>query len=413
MIFVFIILILYRLIICIPIPNINLLILNKVINYKVQGLFGIFDTLTGGGISKYSILSLSIMPYISSSIILQLLSLLFKDLSEMKKNGKYGKQKIHQYSKIISIILSLFQSYSFTIGLENLDYKGVNLIINNDIIFRICTIVTLMSGTSILVWMSDLISIKNICSGISVIIFTGITSEILPSFLSLIKTILINNIHIKYILIYCLIFFLILLLTILIEKSSRKILIQYPHKKIIKKQYITQCTYFPIKINITNAMPSIFTGTILLIPNFLLSSFFHFSYLSFFRRFFQNKIVYNSIYGVLIIFFCFFYNKIIFNSKYIAENLNKSKGIILKIRPGKNTSNYIEYVNNKIVILNSLYMLLICFIPDMLSIKTGIPLLINGVSLLIVVNIIMDALSHIQGIILNNRFLFIFKKFLH
>ncbi|WP_343154715.1 preprotein translocase subunit SecY [Buchnera aphidicola (Pseudoregma panicola)] len=389
----------------IPIPGINIEVLSNILYQNSGNLLDMLNVFSGGSISKASIFSLGIMPYISSSIIIQLLTFISTKFKSMKKNGEIGKIQINRYTKYLSFILSIIQSICISISLPHI-YIFKNLVINSGICFYILCSLSLMTGTMFLIWLGDLITKYSIGNGMSIIIFLGIISGIPRSIINVIEKFRLENIN--YFLFLFLIFFIfcVIFLVTFIERSYYKINIQYANINHRKMSYISNNSYLPLKVNIVGVVPAIFASSIVLLPYTILSwivSFHKNDFLINFLKYFQpNSFFYTSSYIFLIVFFCFFYTNLTFNSKDTSENLKKSGAFIKGIRPGNNTSEYIKKIVTKLTFIGSIYMSFICMVPEFVKYFLNFNLYFGGTSLLIVIVVIIDCISQIQNIIVSN-----------
>ena len=265
--FVIFILIMYRIGTYIPLPGVNLMVLDDIVRAQGKGMLGMFNVLTGGALGRMSVFTLNIMPYITASIIMQLLSVVSKEFSELKKSGEAGRQKINQYSKYLAVALALFQGYGISVGIESLNYQGTQLINDPGIYFRIATMFSLMGGTVIVIWFADQINLKGIGNGSSVIIFAGIVSGLLPSISSLLEMGRNNVISTQFLLFCFVVVISMILFIVFMEKAHRKLLVQYPRKQVGNKIYAGDSTHLPMKINVSGVIPPIFASAILLFPS--------------------------------------------------------------------------------------------------------------------------------------------------
>ena len=369
--FVIFILIIYRLGTYIPLPGVNLSILDNIVKEQAKGILGMFNVLTGGALGRMSIFTLNIMPYITASIIMQLMTVLSKEFSELKKSGEAGRQKINQYSKYLSVALALFQGYGIAVGIESLNYRGISLISDPGIYFRIVTMFTLMGGTIVVIWFADQINMKGIGNGSSVIIFSGIVSGLLPSIFSLLEMGRNNVVSTQFIILCFIVIAAIIIFVVFMEKAQRKLVVQYPRKQIGKKIYAGDSTHLPIKINVSGVIPPIFANALLLFPA-TIAGFsiggevtgwrkFVDSYLS------QGKPLYLILYILFIMFFCFFYSAIVFNPEETAENLRKSGAVIVGRRPGNQTKEYLQYILTRMTVIGASYIAIVCAVPEILT----------------------------------------------
>ncbi len=412
--FVIFILIIYRLGTYIPLPGVNLSILDNIVKEQAKGILGMFNVLTGGALGRMSIFTLNIMPYITASIIMQLMTVLSKEFSELKKSGEVGRQKITQYSKYLSVVLALFQGYGIAVGIESLNYKGISLISDPGIYFRIVTMFTLMGGTIVVIWFADQINMKGIGNGSSVIIFSGIVSGLLPAVFSLLEMGKSNVVSTQFIILCFIAIVAIIVFVVFMEKSQRKLLVQYPRKQVGKKIYAGDSTHLPIKINVSGVIPPIFANALLLFPA-TIAGFsiggevtgwrkFVESYLS------QGKPLYLILYILFIMFFCFFYSTIVFNPEETAENLRKNGAVIIGRRPGNQTKEYLQYILTRITVIGASYIAVVCAVPEVLTHQFSMPFYLGGTSILIVISVVLDLSSQIQSHLLSNKYAHLMKK---
>lgn len=412
--FVIFILIIYRFGTYIPLPGVNLMILDGIVKEQAKGILGMFNVLTGGALGRMSIFTLNIMPYVTASIIMQLITVLSKDFGEFIKSGEVGRQKINQYSKYLSLILALFQGYGIAVGIESLSYNGIPLIGDTGIYFRIVTMFTLMGGTIVVVWFADQINAKGIGNGSSIIIFAGIVSGLLPSTFSLLEMGK-NNIVSTWFLLLCFVLVIFMIIfVVFMEKAQRKLLVQYPRKQIGKKIYAGDSTHLPMKINVSGVIPPIFANALLLFPA-TIAGFspgaeatgwrqFVKSYLS------QGKPLYVVLYIFSIVFFCFFYSPIVFNPQETAENLRKNGAIIIGRRPGNQTKEYLQYILTRITVIGSLYIAIICAVPEVFTHQFNMPFYLGGTSILIVISVVLDLSSQIRSHFLSSKYINLMKN---
>ena len=412
--FVIFILIIYRLGTYIPLPGVNLSILDNIVKEQAKGILGMFNVLTGGALGRMSIFTLNIMPYITASIIMQLMTVLSKEFSELRKSGEAGRQKINQYSKYLSVALALFQGYGIAVGIESLNYKGISLISDPGIYFRIVTMFTLMGGTIVVIWFADQINMKGIGNGSSVIIFSGIVSGLLPAVSSLLEMGKNNVVSTQFVMLCFIAIIAITVFVVFMEKSQRKLLVQYPRKQVGKKIYAGDSTHLPIKINVSGVIPPIFANALLLFPA-TIAGFsiggevtgwrkFVESYLS------QGKPLYLILYILFIMFFCFFYSAIVFNPEETAENLRKNGAVIIGRRPGNQTKEYLQYILTRITVIGASYIAIVCAVPEVLTHQFSMPFYLGGTSILIVISVVLDLSSQIQSHLLSNKYAHLMKK---
>jgi len=407
-IYTVLILCVYRLGTFIPLPGIDPVALQSVMASNQKGLLGMFNVFAGGAISRMAIFALGIMPYISSSIIVQLLTGVSDYFKNLKNQGETGRKKITQITRYGTVLLGTIQGYGLAVGLET----SPNLVINPGSIFKLTTVITIVAGTVFLMWLGEQITQKGIGNGISLIIFSGIVAEIpraLVTTFELGRTGAISSI------IIILIFFL-LVLTILfivfMERALRKILINYPKRQMGSKMYGGESSFLPLKINSAGVIPAIFASALLLLP--VTFSRFDFSSNDFLMNissyFTQGQPLYMLLYASGIIFFTFFYTSIVFNPKETADNLRKYGGFIPGIRPGESTEFYIDKILTRLTTIGALYLTLVCLMPEFLIANYPIPFYLGGTSILIVVVVAMDTVTQVQTRLMSSQYQSLIRK---
>ncbi|QOD38018.1 preprotein translocase subunit SecY [Candidatus Wolbachia massiliensis] len=402
--FTLIALICYRLGTYVPIPGINLDIINDIFPKEGSGVFGVFNLFSGGALARMTILALNVMPYIVASIVMQLLSSAVKGINEVKNDGELGRRKMNSYIRYMTIVFCVFQSITILIGLERMNREGALVVIEPGVMFRTVGVFSLLGGTMFLIWLGEQISASGVGNGISLIIFTGIISELHSAFSSLLTLNKSGSISLFIILFVLAVFFLLLLLVIFIESSYRKVTVQYP-KKQFRKLYNDDFTYIPLKINLSGVIPTIFANAILLTPVSIANFYKGHVFSDFIINYFiSNKVVYIIAYLVLIVFFNFFYTNFIFNPEENADFLKKNGGFIPGRRPGKHTSDYLQDIVFKLTFIGSAYLVVICTVPEVMRYYYDIPFIFGGTSLLIIVNVITDTIMQIQSYIFSNKY---------
>ena len=406
--FTIFILAIYRLGTFVPLPGIDPNHLQILMEGNQKGLLGMFNVFAGGAISRMAIFALGIMPYISSSIIVQLLTGVSDYFKNLKSQGEKGRQKITQITRYGTVLLATVQGYGLSVGLES----SANLVINPGIFFKISTVTTIVAGTMFLMWLGEQITQRGIGNGISLIIFSGIVAEIpraLATTFELGRTGALSTIVIISI-------FIILILTIMfivfMERALRKIPINYPKRQVGNKIYGGDSSHLPLKINSAGVIPAIFASALLLLPitfsNFNISE--NETFLNFASFFSQGQPLYMLLYASGIIFFTFFYTSITFNPNETAENLRKYGGFIPGIRPGESTALYIENILTKLTTIGALYLTLVCLMPEFLIANYPIPFYLGGTSILIVVVVAIDTVTQIQTRLMSSQYEQLIKK---
>ena len=407
-IFTVLVLCVYRLGTYIPLPGIDAQYLDALMQSKQTGILGMLNIFSGGAIKRMAIFALGIMPYISSSIIIQLLTGVSEYFKNLKNQGEIGRKKITQYTRYGTVLLATIQGYGISIGLES----SSNVVIDPGVFFRLTTVITLVAGTIFLMWLGEQITQRGIGNGISLIIFSGIVAEIpraLVTTFELGRTGAISTFMIIAI-------FILLVLTIMfivfMERALRKILINYPKRQMGNKIYGGESSHLPLKINQAGVIPAIFASALLLLP--VTFSNFNFSnndtVLNISSFFSQGQPLYMILYASGIIFFTFFYTSITFNPTETAENLRKYGGFIPGIRPGESTALYIDNILTKLTTIGALYLTLVCLMPEFLIANYPIPFYLGGTSILIVVVVAIDTVTQVQTRLMSSQYEQLIKK---
>ena len=402
------ILAIYRLGTFVPLPGIDPDQLQVMIDNNQKGLLGMFNVFAGGAVSRMAIFALGIMPYISSSIIVQLLTGVTDYFKNLKAQGEIGRQKITQITRYGTVLLATVQGYGLAVGLES----SADLVINPGVFFKISTVTTIVAGTIFLMWLGEQITQRGIGNGISLIIFSGIVAEIpraLVTTFELGRTGAISTLMIIFI-------FILLILTILfivfMERALRKILINYPKRQMGNKMYGGESSHLPLKINSAGVIPAIFASALLLLPvtfsNFSVSQ--NEMFLNISSYFSQGQPLYMILYASGIIFFTFFYTSITFNPNETAENLRKYGGFIPGIRPGESTAVYIDTILTRLTTIGALYLTLVCLMPEFLIANYPIPFYLGGASVLIVVVVAIDTVTQVQTRLMSSQYEQLIKK---
>ena len=407
-IFTIAILAVYRFGTFVPLPGIDPEQLKIMMEGNQKGLLGMFNVFAGGAVSRMAIFALGIMPYISSSIIVQLLTGVSETFKSLKNQGEIGRKKITQYTRYGTVLLATIQGYGVAVGLEN----SGTIVSDPGNYFKLMTVITLTAGTIFLMWLGEQITQRGIGNGISLIIFSGIVAEIpraLATTFELGRTGALSASTIIFI-------FVLVIVTVafivFIERAVRKILINYPKKQMGTKVYGGESSYLPLKINTAGVIPAIFASALLLLP--ITFSNFGFSesdsFINISSLFSQGKPLYMILYASGIIFFSFFYTSIVFNPKETAENLRKHGGYIPGIRPGERTAYYIEEILLRLTTIGALYLTLVCLMPEFLISRYPIPFYLGGTSVLIVVVVAMDTVSQVQTRLMSQQYESLIKK---
>ena len=407
-IFTVLMLCVYRLGTYIPLSGIDPQSLQSLMQTTQKGLLGMFNVFSGGAVNRMAIFALGIMPYISSSIIIQLLTGTSEYFKNLKSQGEIGRKKITQYTRYGTVLLATIQGYGVAVGLES----STGVVIDPGILFKSTTVITLVAGTIFLMWLGEQITLRGIGNGISLIIFSGIVAEIPRALASTFELGRTGALSASAILIIFILLLSTVAFIVFIERAIRKILINYPKRQMGTKIYGGESSHLPLKINTAGVIPAIFASALLLLPltfsNFTMSDSDLF--LGFSALFSQGKPLYMILYASGIIFFSFFYTSIVFNPKETAENLRKQGGYVPGIRPGERTAYFIEDILTKLTTIGALYLTFVCLMPEFLISKYPIPFYLGGTSVLIVVVVAMDTVSQVQTRLMGQQYESLIKK---
>lgn len=394
-IFTLLMLIVYRIGAHIPTPGINGEALSRFLTERGGALMGFFDMFSGGALSRLTIFALGIMPYISASIILQLLTVVIPAIGRLAKEGEYGRKKIVRYTRYGTVIISAIQSFFIAVGLETMS-QG-EFIQNPGWSFRLLTMITLTSGTAFIMWLGEQITERGIGNGISLIIFAGIVARMPNAVLNTIRLIKTGELSLLFIIFLLFLMVAVVAGIIYIERGQRKIPIQYAKRVVGRKVYGGQSTHLPLKINTSGVIPPIFASSIIMFPA-TIAGFAGIPWIQgVAKQLSPGTIIYTILYVGLIFFFAYFYTAIIFNPVDIADNLKKYGGFIPGIRPGQKTSEYIYRVLSRLTFVGAVYLSIVCILPEILIKKANVPFYFGGTSLLIVVGVALDTVSQIEA----------------
>ncbi|MGB5948479.1 MAG: preprotein translocase subunit SecY [Parvibaculum sp.] len=402
-------LVVYRLGTYIPLPGINPAELAKLFHQQQTGILGVFDMFAGGAVSRMAIFALGIMPYISSSIIIQLMTSVSKKLEELKKEGEQGRKVINQYTRYGTVILAAIQGYAIAVGLEGAQH----VVTDPGMFFRIETTITLVGGTVFLMWLGEQITSRGVGNGISLIIFAGIVATLPQALLGTLELGRQGALSSGAILMVGVMVIVVIMAIVFVERAQRRLIVQYPKRQVGNKMYGGDSSHLPLKLNTSGVIPPIFASSLLLLPitvaNF--SAGQGPEWLGVVTALLgHGQPLYMGLYAAGIIFFTFFYTAIVFNPKETADNLKKYGGFIPGIRPGQRTAEYIDYVLTRLTAVGAVYLTLICLLPEFLVTQYKVPFYFGGTSLLIVVSVTMDTVAQIQSHLLAHQYEGLIKK---
>jgi preprotein translocase subunit SecY len=405
-------LLIYRLGTYVPIPGIDPEVLKNIFQQNSGGILGMFDMFSGGALGRMSILALNITPYISASIIIQLLTAVVPSLEALKKEGEAGRKRLNQYTRYSTVVIAMFQAFAIATGLETQHSGAVSAVIDPGLAFRLVTTVTLVGGTIFLMWLGEQITARGVGNGTSLIIFSGIVANLPHAGASMLELVRTGGLDFVKALIFLVLAIGVIGFIVFMERAQRRLLVQYPKRQQGNRVYGGEASYLPLKMNMSGVIPPIFASSLLLIPasiagfqqgsDNLLTTIF--GYVS------RGKPLYIAVYVLLIIFFSFFYTAVVFNVTENADNLRKYGGFIPGIRPGKNTADYLDYVLTRLTVIGAAYLALVCILPEVLIAQYSVPFYFGGTSLLIVVSVTMDTVAQIHSHLLAHQYEGLIKK---
>ena len=403
-------LLVYRLGTYIPLPGINPEAFAQAFTQQSGGVLGIFNMFAGGAVERMAIFALGIMPYISASIIMQLMTSVIPTLEALKKEGEQGRKVINQYTRYGTVLLATVQAYGIAVGLES----GNGIVTDPGMFFRVSAVITLVGGTMFLMWLGEQITARGIGNGISLIIFAGIVAG-LPSAiggtLELGRTGALSTSLILAIIVLAIV---VIALIVFFERAQRRLLIQYPKRQVGNRMFQGDTSHLPLKLNTAGVIPPIFASSLLLLPatvaGFSATTTMPGWASTILAALGHGQPLYMALYAAMIAFFAFFYTAIVFNPKDTADQLKKHSGFIPGYRPGERTAEYIDYVLTRITVIGAIYLVLVCLLPEFLISATGVPFYLGGTSLLIVVSVTLDTVAQIQGHLIAHQYEGLIKK---
>ena len=407
-------LIVYRLGAHLPVPGIDQIALKSFFESNSGGILGMFNLFSGGALSRFTIFTLGIMPYISASIIMQLLAVAVPQLEAIKKEGEAGRRRITQYTRYGTVILAFAQALGVAIGLESQIVNGRSMVIDPGLVFRFVTVATLVTGTMFLMWLGEQITERGVGNGISIIIFAGIVAG-LPNAIGGLSTLVSNgSMHEFAALFVCILVVLVTAFVVFVERGQRKILVNYAKRQVGNRVYGGQSSHLPLKLNMSGVIPPIFASSIILFSGTLGQWFGSSEKMTWLRDIFAllspGQPVYVILYALAIVFFCFFYTALVFNPRDTADNLKKSGAFVPGIRPGEKTARYIDRVLMRLTLVGAAYITLVCLLPEFLILKWNVPFYFGGTSLLIVVVVALDFKDQVQNYVLSHQYESLLKK---
>ncbi|WMP18628.1 preprotein translocase subunit SecY [Thiothrix lacustris] len=415
LVFVLLALIVYRIGTYIPVPGVNPAAMAHFFDQNNGTILGVFNMFSGGALKRLSVFALGIMPYISASIIMQLMATVVPVLEQIKKEGESGRRKITQYTRYGTVVLALFQSFGVAIALGGTDIgNGQTIALNPGLGFTITTVVTLVTGTLFLMWLGEQITERGIGNGISLIIFAGIVAGLPTAVGGTLELVNTGELHSLFVIGLLLLVLAVTALVIFVERGQRRITVNYANRQQGRKMMMGQSSHLPLKLNMAGVIPPIFASSIILFPATLGQWLGNTSGMGWLKGFFDmlkpGEPVYVLLYATAIVFFCFFYTALVFNSRETADNLKKAGAFVPGIRPGEQTSKYIDGVMTRLTAVGAIYITLVCLLPEFLILVWKVPFYFGGTSLLIIVVVVMDFLSQLQAHMMSHQYEGLMKK---
>ena len=407
-------LLVYRIGTYIPLPGVDASVMGEMLQQHGGGILGMFDMFSGGALGRMTVFALNIMPYISASIIVQLMSAAIPTLETLKKEGESGRKKLNQYTRYLTVLIAIFQSYGIAVGLESMRGTTGAAVIDPGLFFRLSCVVTLVGGTMFLMWLGEQITARGIGNGTSLIIFAGIVANLPHALATLLELGRTGALSPLFILMFLVIAVAVIAFIVFMERAQRRIVVQYPKRQVGQRMFGGDSTHMPLKINTSGVIPPIFASSILLIP----ATIAGFSgqaggtgwLATIGNAMAHGQPAYMIAYAGMIIFFSYFYTAVVFNPQETADNLKKYGGFVPGIRPGTNTAEYFDTVLTRLTTIGALYLCVVCLLPEILISRYGVPFYFGGTSLMIIVSVTMDTVTQIQSHLLAHQYEGLIKK---
>jgi preprotein translocase subunit SecY len=391
----------------IPVPGVDATVMGELLSQHGGGILGMFDMFSGGALGRMTVFALNIMPYISASIIVQLMTAAIPTLETLKKEGESGRKKMNQYTRYLTVLIALFQSYGISVGLESMHGSLGPAVVDPGFFFRASCVVTLVGGTMFLMWLGEQITARGVGNGISLIIFAGIVANLPHALASLLELGRTGALSPIFIVVFMVIAVAVVAFVVFMERAQRRIVVQYPKRQVGTRMFGGDSTHMPLKVNTSGVIPPIFASSILLIPA-TVAGFANnanspwLAWLS--SQLSHGQPLYLVLYAGMIIFFSYFYTAVVFNPQETADNLKKYGGFIPGYRPGANTADYFDYILTRLTTVGAIYLCIVCLLPELLISRYGVPFYFGGTSLMIIVSVTMDTVTQIQSHLLAHQY---------
>ncbi|GBQ39739.1 preprotein translocase subunit SecY [Komagataeibacter europaeus] len=394
-------LIVYRIGTYIPVPGVDATVMGQLLARHQGGILGMFDMFTGGALGRMTVFALNIMPYISASIIVQLMSAAIPSLEALKKEGEGGRRKLNEYTRYLTVVIALFQAYGIAIGLENMHTEAWSAVVSPGLFFIVSCVLTLVGGTMFLMWLGEQITSRGVGNGISLIIFAGIVANLPNALASLFQLGYTGALSPFFVLVFLVLAAVTIAFIVFMELAQRRVVIQYPKRQVGQRMFGGDSTHMPLKVNTAGSIPPIFASSVLLIP-VTIAGFVNNSsmpgWLSFLgQELGQGQPLYMLFYAAMIVFFSYFYAAVTFNPQETAENLRKQGGFVPGIRPGANTAAFFDRILTRITTIGALYLVAVCLLPQILISHYNVPFYFGGTSLIIIVTVTIDTVTQVQS----------------
>ncbi len=401
-------LVVYRVGSYIPVPGVDAAVMGDLLNQTNGGILGMFDMFSGGALGRMTVFALNIMPYISASIIIQLMSAAIPSLETLKKEGESGRKKLNQYTRYLTVIIAMFQAYGISVGLQSMHgHSGAPAVIDPGLFFIVSSVVTLVGGTMFLMWIGEQITARGVGNGTSLIIFAGIVANIPHALVSLLELGRTGALSPVFIVAFAVIAVAVIAFIVFMDRAQRRIVVQYPKRQGNAGMMGGDSSHMPLKVNTAGVIPPIFASSILLIPA-TLAGFGQSNPNSWLgwtaSQLAHGQPLYLALYAAMIIFFSYFYTAVVFNPQETADNLKKYSGFIPGIRPGSNTADYFDRVLTRLTTIGALYLVVVCLLPEILISRYNVPFYFGGTSLMIIVSVTMDTVTQVQSHLLAHQY---------
>jgi len=407
-------LIVYRIGTYVPVPGVDAAVMGEMLRQHGGGILGMFDMFSGGALGRMTVFALNIMPYISASIIVQLMTAAIPAWETLKKEGESGRKKLNQYTRYLTLVIAIFQAYGISVGLEGMRGSSGSAVADPGMFFRLSCVITLVGGTMFLMWLGEQITARGVGNGISLIIFAGIVANLPSALISTLELGRTGALSTFFIIFFLLSALGVIALVVFVERAQRRIPVQYPKRQVGNRMFGGENTHLPLKLNTAGVIPPIFASSLLLLPatiaGFSTDRTADTWLQTFASLLAHGEPLYMGLYLALIVFFAFFYTAVVFNPVETADNLKKYGGFVPGIRPGTQTSEYLDRVLTRLTVVGAIYLSIVCIIPEILISNYGVPFYFGGTSLLIIVTVTMDTVAQVQSHLFAHQYEGLIKK---